>query len=192
MGDKFILQIKVKDNILLNVKNKICLEGIFKLPDLNRNEGGFNYRRYLNSQNIYGIITAKTNSIILLEKNKTDFITKIKNTIEESFTKLLPKDYAGIINGMLNGDTKNVSKKILKDFKNSGITHLLAVSGSNVAYIIIIISLCSNKIFGKYLSYYITIISIIIFIFIIFLSSKNSCKSIISSVEATFLVLNIS
>lgn len=165
-GDKFILQIKVKENILLNVKNKIYLEGTFNLPDLNRNTGGFNYRRYLNSQNIYGTITAKSNSIILLEKNKIDFISKIKNVIEETYKKLLPKDYAGIINGMLNGDTKNVSKEILNDFKNSGITHLLAVSGSNVAYIIIIISLCSNKIFGKYLSHYIIIISIIIFIFV--------------------------
>lgn len=166
LGDKFILQIKIKDDITLNVKNKIYLEGTFKLPDLNRNYGGFNYRRYLNSQNIYGTITTKSNSIILLEKNKIDFITKIKNIIEETFTKLLSKDCAGIINGMLNGDTKNISKQILNDFKNSGITHLLAVSGSNVAYIIMFFSVCFNKIFGKYLSYYISIISIIIFIFV--------------------------
>ena len=56
---------------------------------------------------------------------------------------------------MLNGDTKNVSKDILNNFKNSGITHLLAVSGSNIAYIIMFLSLCSNKVFGIYLSYYI-------------------------------------
>ena len=61
-GDKFILQVKLSEDTL-NVRNKIYLEGVFKLPDLQRNEGGFNYRRYLNSQNLYGTITAKNNSI---------------------------------------------------------------------------------------------------------------------------------
>ena len=165
-GDKFILQVKASSDISLKTRNRIYLEGTFKLPDLQRNEGGYNYRRYLNSQNLYGTITAKDNSIVLLEEGKLDFITKLKNTIENTFLKLLPKDYAGIINGMLNGDTKNVSKDILNDFKNSGITHLLAVSGSNVAYIIMFLSLCSDKIFGKYVSHYIIIASIIIFIFV--------------------------
>lgn len=165
IGDKFILQVRKDMDIGLGVKDKIFIDGEFELPTLQRNEGGFNYRRYLNSKNIYGTITVK-NEITLLEEGKIDFITKIKYKIEETFLKVLPPNHAGIINGMLNGETKNVSADILNDFKNSGITHLLAVSGSNIAYIIMFLSLSSNKIFGKYLSYYIVIISIIIFIFV--------------------------
>lgn len=165
-GDKFILNINKKIDIGLQVKNKIFLAGNLKIQSLARNEGGFNYRRYLNSKNIYGVITVNENTIILKEEGKIDFITKIKYYIENTFSKVLPKNFAGIINGMLNGDTKNVSENILEDFKNSGVTHLLAVSGSNVAYIIMFLSLSSNKIFGKYISYYIIIISIIIFIFV--------------------------
>lgn len=166
VGDKFILQVKKEKDIGLKAKNKVFIDGEFKLPAQIRNEGGFNYRRYLNSKNLYGIITLKNNEILLLEEGKIDFVTKLKYKIEEIFLKVLPKDYAGIINGMLNGDTKNISDDILANFKNSGITHLLAVSGSNIAYIIMFISLSSNKIFGKYLSYYIVIISIVIFIFV--------------------------
>lgn len=165
-GDKFILQVKKEKDIGLEVRNKILIEGEFEIPELQRNEGGFNYRRYLNSKNIYGTITVKNSEIILLDEGKIDFITSLKYKIEETFLKVLPKDHAGIINGMLNGETKSVSTEILDDFRNSGITHLLAVSGSNIAYIIMFLSLSSNKIFGKYLSYYIVIISIIIFIFV--------------------------
>ena len=72
-----------------------------------------NFNQNLNSQKIYGTITAK--NITVIEEGKVDFITKIKNKIEKTFLKLLPKDYAGIINGMLNGDTKNVTENILED-----------------------------------------------------------------------------
>lgn len=186
-GDKFILQVKISED-KLNVRNKIKAEGVFKLPDLQRNKGGFNYRRYLNSQKIYGTITVK--SITVIEEGKVDFITKIKNKIEDTFLKLLPKDYAGIINSMLNGDTKNVSENILEDFKNSGITHLLAVSGSNIAYIIMFLSLCSNKIFGKYLSYYILIISIIIFIFVSGASASVARAGIMAILNIVAILLS--
>lgn len=165
-GDKFILKINKNLNIKLEVQNKIFLEGEFKLQSLSRNEGGYNYRRYLNSKNIYGIINVNRKTIVVKDVRKIDFITKIKYYIQDTFSRVLPKDYAGIINGMLNGDTKNVSENILEDFKNSGVTHLLAVSGSNIAYIIMFLSIISNKIFGKYFSYYVLIFSIIIFIFV--------------------------
>ena len=71
-GDKFILQVSKSKDISLKEKNKIYLEGTFELPTLNRNEGGFNYRRYLNSQNIYGTITT-SNSISLIEEGRIDF-----------------------------------------------------------------------------------------------------------------------
>ena len=48
LGDKFILQIKKGEDAKISINNKISLNGIFKLPDLNRNKGGFNYRRFLN------------------------------------------------------------------------------------------------------------------------------------------------
>lgn len=166
VGDKFLININKKLDIGLKEKNKIFVNGKFKQGTLTRNEGGFNYRRYLNSKNIYGIITINEKDIELREKGKIDFITKIKRYIENTFSLILPSDYAGIINGMLNGQTKGVSENVLEDFKNSGVTHLLAVSGSNVAYIIMFLSLSSNKIFGKYVSYYLIIISVVIFVFV--------------------------
>lgn len=165
-GDKFILKVNKKVDIGMKEGNEIFLNGKFKQGQLARNEGGFNYRRYLNSKNIYGTITVNENCLELKKEGKIGFISKIKQHIENTFLMLLPGNYAGIINGMLNGQTKGVSEDILEDFKNSGVTHLLAVSGSNIAYIIMFLSLTSNKIFGKYMSYYVIIVSIIIFIFV--------------------------
>lgn len=166
LGDKFILRVKNSIDIKLEVQNKIKIKGILKLPEQNRNDGGFDYRRYLNSKNIYGIITISEEKIDLLYEGRLDFITKIKYKIEETFSKFLPNNYAGIINGMLNGDTKNVSKDVLENFKNSGVTHLLAVSGSNIAYIVVFLTIAFNKIFGRHFSYYIILASIVVFIFV--------------------------
>lgn len=165
-GDKFILKIPTNKEKKLETNNKIYLEGSYSLPSLSKNEGCFNYRRYLNSQKIYGTIIVKQNSYSLINKGKLNAISKIKKNIKENFEKLLPKDYAGVINGMINGDTKNISENILDDFRNSGISHLLSVSGSNIAYIITFVSIFLSKLLGKYISYYIIVIIIIIFILV--------------------------
>ena len=57
--DKFILNVNKSIDIGLEINNEIYIKGYFELPTIQRNEGGFNYRRYLNSKNIYGIITLK-------------------------------------------------------------------------------------------------------------------------------------
>ena len=94
---------------------------------------------------------------------KLNIIYSLKKNIEESFFKLLPKDYVGLLEGMIIGDTSYISDKIQNDFKNCGITHLLAVSGSNIAYVLILCKFLFEKIFGRNISNVLSICFIFIF-----------------------------
>jgi competence protein ComEC len=47
---------------------------------------------------------------------------------------------AGIILGMTIGNIELLSSEVKKSFTNAGITHILVVSGSNIAFVIVLLT----------------------------------------------------
>jgi len=184
-GDKFLVYIN--NCIELEENQKIIFNGEFEKPTKQRNKGGFDYSKYMYSQNLYGSIFVKNEkNIEKMEVEKLNLISFIQKSIYASIEKLLPKDQLGILLGMLIGDTFYISDEIEESFKLSGITHLLAVSGSNITYIIVITKFLFNKILGKSISNYITIIMIILFVLI----SGASPSVVRAGIMAIILILS--
>ena len=161
-NNKFILYLPHGDE--LKKGTLINLSGEFSLPDLARNTGGFNYRRYLNSQKIYGVIRAKNYYVSNLAK--FNLIYYIQDEISKSFARLFPKNEMGLVIGMMIGETKDISEDVLENFKTTGITHLIAVSGSNVVYVVVLVQFIFKKFFGKRATYFISIFFLILFMLI--------------------------
>ena len=65
---------------------------------------------------------------------------------------------------MLIGDTFYIDETIIESFKKSGISHLLAVSGTNISYVILASKFIFDKLFGKSISNFFSMIFIIIFV----------------------------
>ncbi len=165
-GDRFILYFSKNIGNQFQIGECLKITGKFNLPDVARNRGGFNYRRYLNSNGYYGQI--KVDSFENIEKDilLINSVYSVQNYINNTFKKYLSKNFAGILSGMIIGETSNISDETKLEFQNSGITHLLAVSGSNVATVIVFSNYLVVKLFGKKYSDYISIIFILFFILI--------------------------
>jgi competence protein ComEC len=50
-------------------------------------------------------------------------------------TRSLPPTARALVAGFLLGDTRGIPKPVIDDYRNSGLSHLLAVSGENVAFV---------------------------------------------------------
>lgn len=164
-NDKFLIYIpkdyKVKVGDILETKVT------FEKPSIARNRGAFDYSKYLYSQNIYGNLKIKNMDDIYDRKNSgTNYIYKIQKSIENILGRCFPQDELGIILGMTIGDTSYITEETNLAFKTDGISHLLAVSGSNVNYIILFSKFIFDKILGKNFSNYIVIFFIIIFMLV--------------------------
>ena len=137
-GDKFYLKLSKKQS-KLQYGDEIELKGEYIEPQTARNKGGFNYKQYLKTLKIYGTINVEKVSI--LEKNKINPILKILNDIHmkigETIEKFLEEKQSGILKGILLGDSKQIEEEIQEDFRISNISHVLAVSGMHVNYIIL-------------------------------------------------------
>ena len=156
----------------LSFGNKIFLEGIFNEGESKRNYKGFDYKEYLRSQKIYGIVEIENvNSIKVIGKNKVNIVSSLVNKLSEIIKKnlqrLLPNDVSGLMIGILIGDVSNISDEITNNFKECNLSHMLAVSGSHISYLMIGLNLVLNKnLFGIKNCKIITIVVIIIFMMI--------------------------
>lgn len=162
------LKIDKKSTIELNYGDKIKFSGSFIEPKENKNTGGFNYKNYLKTLKIYG--TIKVNKIEILEKEKQNFILKyahlISKKIKEKVNLNLDKEKADILIGILIGDTEEIEEELKENFRISNISHVLAVSGMHVTYIIIGINLLFKTKLGKRKLNFIIIIVLIFYMFI--------------------------
>ena len=143
------LKIDKKQEVNLEYGDKIFITGEFQEPQGMRNEGGFNYKEYLKSLNIYGSVKAK--NIKVIEQNKgnifMNFTYKISDEIKENIEEFMGEKYSGLLLGLLLGDSSKIDENIEENFKITSLTHILAVSGAQVSYIIVAMySLLKRKI----------------------------------------------
>lgn len=190
-GIKFILRVPKSKNIILNYADKIKVKGEYIVPEIARNYGGFNYREYLKTEGIYGIFEA--DKINVLEKKRWNFIAIFANNIKQktinSINEILPADTKDLFLGILIGYDDNLSEEIEISFRKSSLTHLLAVSGSHIAYIItgLAFSLRLLKVPKKAINI-LTIIFLILFMYIVDFSASVVRASIMGIIFLVSLI----
>lgn len=153
-NSKILLKIKkgksnIEDNSLI-VGNEILIDTEIQLPSGARNYGGYDYKLYLKTLGIYAIAETEISSIKIVQYKKfsliDEFIYKTKNKIISNLNEILSSDVQGLAIGILLGDSKFISDDIKQNFKQSNLSHILAVSGAHVSYIIIGLTKCLKKV----------------------------------------------
>lgn len=166
---KFILYVKKSYPQKLKYGMWITLEGTYTKPQEARNYKGFNYKEYLKTKKIYG--TIKAEKVNIIKENNINFFLKTSNDIRNKIIKvtkdILPEKASSLAIGILIGEKDDIAEEINKDFSKASISHILAISGTHVSYIILGITfvLLKSKV-PKRSSYLITISILILFMFI--------------------------
>lgn len=152
-----------------NVKygDLIYFSGKYEIPEIARNEYGFNYRNYLKTLKVIG--TVKDAKVEIIQEEKINVVfNKLKNYLKENVRKVLKnEEYSNLVIAMVLGDTEGLSEDLEKDFNDSNLTHILAVSGTQVSSIILSITIIFTTLkIHKRLINIISIMVLLIFMFI--------------------------
>ena len=142
---KFILLTKNKE---IEYGNKIKLEGTYIKPSKSRNYRGFDYSNYLKTENIYGTIEQNGKIELIKEKNINYFfiiLYKVKNKIIKNINNKFPEETRGVFLGILLGDKNSIEEDVRQNFADSSLSHILAVSGTHISYVVICISVLFKK-----------------------------------------------
>ena len=164
---KFILY--VKKEISLEYGDKIKIIGEISKPEDSRNYKGFSYKKYLQTEKIYG--TIKAEKIEVRAQNDISFVFRLsnitRNKIIEQIKNILPEETSGLLIGLMLGDKTYISDETKQNFQKSSLAHILAVSGAHVSYIILGLTyMVSINKMPKKSGYIFIICVLIVFIFI--------------------------
>lgn len=181
----------VKSDIEYKVGDILKIDGNFEKAEKSRNYKGFNYRKYLKQNKIYGIVYSKEAQAITNKKDIYYIFANIRQKLELKIDELYndniyinktysddiyndklyedqlyKKEYSNFLKSILIGNKKVLKESIIEDFQGANISHVLAISGLHISLIIIGINFILDKIIKS-----IKIRKVLLIIFLIFFSN---------------------
>lgn len=146
---KILINIKMSQDIpSMKYGDSLYIEGEFKQPEEARNYKGYNYKQYLKTKKIIG--TVELEKAKILKSSNGSFIHNIQKYIKDTRNGTLTDEEGNLLLAILLGDKDKLSEDIQESFKTSNLSHMLAVSGAHVSYIILGLTyVLQNSIIGK-------------------------------------------
>ena len=183
---------KKEDVSKLEYGNKISVIGTYKKPTESRNYKGYDYMKYLKTKKICGSLIVDGEVKLIKTKNINPIFTiinKLSLIFKQNLKKLLPKQEAELEQGILLGDTSDIESDIKDDFRKCNLSHMLAVSGAHLSYLVLgINTVLSKKSFGIRRRKILSIIFILIFMVIVNMS-PSVVRAGISTIITIFATL---
>ncbi len=139
---QLLCNIKKEKNksLTLEYGDEITFKAIYEIPSTARNEGGFDYANYLKTKQIAGTVNITASDVQITGKNRVNVIkskmNQLKNSMIQKIKNLLPTENASICIGLLLGDQSFITEEIKESFRQSNLSHMLAISGSHIAYLL--------------------------------------------------------
>lgn len=124
----------------LNMGDRISFTGkIYPLRNF-KNPGGFDYKQYMAFNGIYGSAFVKSKEIDIKKASQDSFFQGIERfrkiislQIDRAYSK--DDDVRGVMKALIIGDRSSISDQMTENFRNAGISHLLAISGLHVGIV---------------------------------------------------------
>ncbi len=152
--------------------HRIRLVGRLEAPRRPGNPGEFDYAAYLARQGVYlRVAVWQTEDLEILPGQGGNWLVRTalgtRRSLEEVFRRGLHPERAALISGLLFGSRGDLPQQVEEDFRLAGIYHLLAVSGSNVAFVALpCLGLFLRLGLGRPVSALLTCLVVVFFIFL--------------------------
>lgn len=177
----------------IGIGNIVEVTGTYFKGRDRRNPGEFDYNQYLRARGISGIINIyDVSKFKMLDRRESflpNLVFNIRRGIDRQIRMIYDSRTSGFLRGILLADRGEISYDTKTDFINSGVIHILAVSGLHVGYILLIFAL----LFGR-LSIYpraiFTIAGLLVFLLITGVPASAFRATVMAVILILALLLN--
>lgn len=127
----FQLMITIGRSPQYKVGDEISVRGILEMPE---NFGEFDYVAYLARQDIFA-----TMFFPQAEKSGEGggnqlmfYLSRLKHSFEKNLEAVIPEPHAAFLKGLTLGERESLPADLVENFKRTGTTHIVALSGYNI------------------------------------------------------------
>lgn len=134
------VRISTRRNTKLLRGDRVRVEGRLRRPEP---FDGFNYPMFLAKGGV--VATMFTDDIVWLSKGTGAALSRTRQLIDETATSVLPYTQGALLKALLTGDEGSMTDDFKEALNRSGLRHLVAVSGMNIAIILGLLSLVATR-----------------------------------------------
>ena len=119
---------------------RVGISGALRLPDGQRNPGGFDMVMYLAARGMQAQMTLDGLPVLRPGNRGNPLIAMgltLKKAAIAQLDRYLPPDAAPVMAGMLLGETAALDPGLKESFRAAGLSHIMAVSGANIAFLLL-------------------------------------------------------
>ncbi len=159
------------------------------------NPGGFDYKSYLAHQQIFNTVFLQSGEYGLLHENKghslQKFIFDLRDFTLHSLHKHISQDekIAGIAEALLIGYKENLDKEVVQAYSNTGLVHIIAISGLHLGLIYIMLLWIFDRLPGIKKSLFLKGALVILSLWIFSLLTGASASVLRSAVMFTCIII---
>lgn len=137
-----MLRFKKEDHYGGEIKfgKKIEMRGMLEPFPFQRNPGEFDYGKYLALNDIQGVVTVKGLDNVQVGRNADEnsfqiWTYSVQQALYHVIDRLHSPRHASFLKGIIFGYRADIPSDVKQSFMDTGTIHILAVSGSNVAFV---------------------------------------------------------
>jgi len=165
--------IELRDAPYIRYGDRLRLDGLLTPPpDLD----DFDYPAYLARQGIESVMSFP--SVTLLNQGEGSQFKKwlfgVRRRMADSLAKAVPEPQASFGQALLLGIRDNIPEDVVEDFRRTGTSHLLAISGLHVGVLLLMALAISTRVFGRRRYYYLIAPLVAIWLYVLLASMSPS------------------
>lgn len=113
----------------------VVAQGSLALPEKIE---GFAYDHYLSLSGVYSQISNAVIEPMGMHRGSSIVLRlfQLRHAVEQRINMLFPEPHASLLAGLLIGSRRGIPHDLTDDFKITGLTHLVAISGTNITMIV--------------------------------------------------------
>ena len=141
------LLVKIPAETEVSYGDRVILSGFLSIP---ADDEGFSYRDFLKRKGIYVYLPKA--EIVIVEHKQASWLLQIifgvKTRAMDLIYQLWPDPEASLLAGILLGVETGIAEPVQQAFRETGTTHIIAISGFNIT----IVAGFFSRIFGKFMN----------------------------------------
>lgn len=127
----------------LSLGDRVKVRGIFRSTKGPRNPGEFDFKSFYRRRNIWAsIYEDKKYPIVVIKKDDAftlaGLVEGIRGSVRTLFQKNIGGDAGKLVSALTVGLREEIPAEIKEDFADTGVIHVLAVSGLHVGFVLVI------------------------------------------------------